>query len=250
MLATRWLLTSAAVPFFSTAAFAQWQNGDLALRTNGNLFRSGETLRVELVALGPLFGPFSVQVRYGLIEQVQVVDKDGNRSVQTRDRAVTRPPGPPIERLDPYQRLLLDDTLHFGEDSPEGCFRVDALVFLGGDPRPTTTLRSCVCVAESRDLPGSCTPYLRALREARSDDTLIFDGRFASEGLYSLVLISDRGVELHIPPGVTAATPDEMQVFSAALRGAKARAVDILIHDHRSERSTTLSRASLPIAPP
>jgi hypothetical protein len=234
MLATRWLLTSAAVPFFSTAAFAQWQNGDLALRTNGNLFRSGETLRVELVALGPLFGPFSVQVRYGLIEQVQVVDKDGNRSVQTRDRAVTRPPGPPIERLDPYQRLLLDDTLHFGEDSPEGCFRVDALVFLGGDPRPTTTLRSCVCVAESRDLPGSCTPYLRALREARSDDTLI----------------SDRGVELHIPPGVTAATPDEMQVFSAALRGAKARAVDILIHDHRSERSTTLSRASLPIAPP
>ena len=245
----RWLLTSATVLCCSTAALAQWQNGDLALRTNGNLFRSGDTLRVELVALGPIFGPLSVQVRYRLAEEVQVVDKDGARSTQSRPRLVTRPAGPPVERLDAYQLLLLDDTLHFGEDSPEGCFPVEAVVFLADDARPATTLRTCVCLADSHDLPASCAPYVRSLKEARSDEWLIFDGLFAAEGLYSLVLLSDDGRILHVPPGVTATTPDEMQVLSPLLRPARARAVDLLVHDHRSERSTTLGRFSLPIAP-
>src|SRR5262245_13973133 len=111
---SRWLLAGAVIVLVPSAAQAQWQNGDMALRTNGNLFESGERLKVELLALAPIPEQFSPEIRYVFVEQVKVVGEGGISRDEEREKTVTRPLGVAVERMELYQRVVLDDTLRMG----------------------------------------------------------------------------------------------------------------------------------------
>ena len=70
----RWFLTTGVLGALalSAPAWAQWQNSNLALRTTGSVLRSGDALRVELVAFETVNGPFSTQVTYRFRQPVTV----------------------------------------------------------------------------------------------------------------------------------------------------------------------------------
>ena len=45
-----------------TMAQAQWRNGAITVRTNGNVFEPGDKVKVELLALEKIDEPFFAQV--------------------------------------------------------------------------------------------------------------------------------------------------------------------------------------------
>jgi hypothetical protein len=242
----RWLV-GAALLLAPNAALAQWENGDLALRTNGDLFQKGDRLKVELLALGPILGPFAAEVRYLFDEDATELDDEGRRRKRRRPTAVSRPLGAPVDRMDPYQRLVVDDTFTLPEGPPGECLRIEVRVFPSNEARrPLTTLASCVCRDRSNEVPPECAPYVRGLKEGLGEDALVFDGVFSTGGDYSVVLILDDNVEAHVPRGTANVSAGNLQVFSGLLTAGAGRALDVLVHDHRSERSSTVKRLPLP----
>ena len=112
-------------------AQSQWRNGNLALRTNGNSFQSGDQLKVEVLALETINEPFFTQVSYKFVESVRGKDKDGHETTKQEERTSTRPSGPVLESLDQFRLLTVDDTFHFGEASPPGRYTIEVGVFRG-----------------------------------------------------------------------------------------------------------------------
>src|SRR5262245_40342111 len=97
----------------STETNAQWQNGNLALRTNGNSFQSGDAFKIEIVSLDSIYEPFYTQVSYSYSVEVEKKDDDGNVEKKTEARTIDRKPGPVIESMEKLQSVVLDDTFHF-----------------------------------------------------------------------------------------------------------------------------------------
>ena len=70
----RFLILLATVLFavgFSYEAKAQWLDGKVTLRTNGNNFQSGDRLKVELLPLDLINERFYTQVSYRFNETVE-----------------------------------------------------------------------------------------------------------------------------------------------------------------------------------
>ena len=71
----------------SISAQAQWQDGNLALKTNGSVFKSGEQLKVEIVALEAIPEPFYAQVSYSYqvkVKKTVETEKDGKTTTEER----------------------------------------------------------------------------------------------------------------------------------------------------------------------
>ena len=125
-------------------ARSQWQNGNLALKTNGNSFQPGDQLKVEVLALKVIDEPFFTRVSYTFTESIKVKEEDGNEQVKDETRTRGREAGPVIDGLKQFQAVVLDDTLHFGEGSPTGRYLIEVAVFNGYTKERVATLRSCV----------------------------------------------------------------------------------------------------------
>ncbi|HEX8853751.1 MAG TPA: hypothetical protein VF754_09705, partial [Pyrinomonadaceae bacterium] len=123
------LLVLLALP--AQEARAQWQGGNLAVKTNGNEFRSGDPLKVEIIALKDITESFYTRVSYSFYERVKVKDEDGNETEKDELRTRGREAGPVVERLRQFQSIALDDTFNFGEGSVAGRYTVEVGVFNG-----------------------------------------------------------------------------------------------------------------------
>ena len=114
------MLAMMAIP-----ARAQWQNGNLTVRTNGNVFQSGDQLKVEILALDTIPEQFYTQVAYTFDETVEEKDKDVKTTEKLVERSRKRSASPLLDRMEKYQALVVDDTFHFGEVSPTGRYTVE-----------------------------------------------------------------------------------------------------------------------------
>jgi hypothetical protein len=242
--------------FFGFVAFclapavsAQWQNGNLALRTNGNTFQSGDQLRVELIALEGITESFSAQVVYGFTETVQEKDDDGNATTKQVDRLRKREGGPTIENFGKFQTLLLDDRYHFGDASPGGWYEVRVELFQPYTRKPITTLRTCVFYqnANSEGQSNSaCTLYLRGIKRVNHKLFWTFDGRFTQNARFSVLLLRGSKVLKHLTAGAYSSGAREFSISSPELEGTAGQTFDILVHDHLSGLSSTLMNVTIP----
>lgn len=230
-------------------AQSQWRNGNLALRTNGNSFQSGDRLKVEVLALETINEPFFTQVSYRFAETVREKDKDGHETTKQEERTSTRPTGPVLESLDQFRLLSVDDTFHFGEASPAGRYTIEVGVFRGYTKERLATLRSCVVYQNGERPTDACPLHLRSLKRANSEEWLIFDGNFSVDGRYSATLLSGTKVIKYLEGNIGTSGSHEITIASHLLTGVAGKTYDILLHDHSSNRSSTLSRVTIPAAP-
>ncbi|HEV2704996.1 MAG TPA: hypothetical protein VGV59_03680 [Pyrinomonadaceae bacterium] len=230
-------------------ARAQWQGGNLAVKTNGNDFRSGDQLKVEIIALKDITESFYTSVSYSFYERVKVKDEDGKETEQDELRTRTREAGPVVERLRQFQTITLDDTFNFGEGSIAGRYMVEVGVFNGFTRERLATLRTCVFYLPRGGRRDECSPSLRALRRANSDVWLTFDGTFSERARYSVTLLAGGKVVKFIDYGVVATSRQELNVSSEDLAGISGRTFDVLLHDHETAASSTLTRLTVPSSP-
>jgi hypothetical protein len=247
---TIWLLGWLLIGLMQPAA-AQWQNGSLAVRTNGTTFQSGDEVRVELIALEPITQSFSTQVVYGYTETVDEKDEDGNVTKKQVERTRKREFGPQIENFGKHQTLLLDDRFHFGDASPAGWYEVCVNIFEAYSGRYLTTLRTCVFHqnpgVESQS-KAECGLFLRSLKRVNNEMFWTFDGWFGNDGRYSILLLQGGKVIRHMRAGGYRNGSREFNVSAPELEGTGGHTFDILVHDHQSERSSTLVKVAVPEA--
>jgi hypothetical protein len=242
------LLTTALLPL---PAAAQWQNGDLALRTSGSVARSGDGLRVDLVALSGIPGPFSAQVAYRFKEQVTVKDEEGAETTAIRERVVTRARGPVTDYLDAFATVLVDDTFHFGQSSVGGRYDVEVTIYSGAGGNRLATLVSCVAFEPPDALAASgstdpCTLSLRGIRRVVAPGWITFDGTFPVRGRYSLVVSRDNRILGMADTGVMVTGGHEVDINAPFLQSLAGQTVDILLHNRDLGLSTTLARVTIP----
>jgi hypothetical protein len=230
-------------------AHAQWQAGNLAVKTNGNDFRSGDQLKVEIIALKDINESFYTRVSYSFYERVKVKDEDGTETEKDELRTRGRDAGPVVERLGQFQTITLDDTFNFGEGSIAGRYAVEVAVFNGHTRERVATLRTCVFYLPRGGRRDECSPSLRALRRVNSDVWLTFDGAFSERARYSVTLLAGGKVVKFIDYGVVATSRQELNIASEDLSGISGRTFDVLLHDHDTGASTTLTRMTVPSAP-
>ena len=233
----------------ASKAGSQWQAGNLALRTNGNNFQSGDRLKVEVLALKSISEPFYTQVSYRFKEEVRVEDKKGNKSTKHEERVRTRKPGPALEGLEEFRSLTLDDTFNFGEASPEGAYTVEVAVFSSYTKERVAVLRSCIWYGDAKPSGKVCALYPRSLRWTYTDEWVSFDGTFSESGRYSVALLSGDKVVRYFDGGVFTRGETELSVASQELKALAGQTFDVLIHDHAQNYSSTLMRVRLPAAP-
>ena len=231
---------------FAVEARAQWQSGNLALKTNGNSFQPGDQLRLEALALKAIDEPFSMRVSYSFAEAVKVKNKDGDEETKYVERTRNRQEGPVIEGLKQFQSIVLDDTLHFGEGSPTGRYMIEVTIINGYTKRRVSTLRACVVYMPEKGQAETCPTYVRGLRRANSERWLTFDGMFSPNSRYSAALMQGGKVIKHIEYGVTTVGYQELNISSEDLVGTSGQTYDILIHDHDRNYSSTLERVTIP----
>lgn len=248
----RWplvLLTLVVSLTISAEAQAQWQSGNLALKTNGNLFQSGDQIKVEVLALETITESFFTQVSYKFTETVTEKDEDGKEQTTQKPRTRARPPGPVLESMEQFRSLVLDDTFHFGEGNPTGQYEIEVAIFRPYTKEKVATLRTCVFFQESPHRQRTCPTYLHSLKRVQTDSWFTFDGQFNEQGRYSLVLLNRNQVVKSINVGVYTTGPNELHISSQFLGEAPGRTLDILLHDHSTNYSTSLARVTVPTAP-
>lgn len=239
-------LTAVAQP-----ALAQWQNGNLAIRTNGNQFQSGEQLRVELLALEDITEPFSAQVVYAYTETVTEKDDDGKDVTKSVERTRKRDAGPILNQMEALQSSLLDDRFHFGDGSPTGWYEVRVFIRQAYTSRLLTTLRTCVFYQNSggeQQSEAYCGLFLRAFKRANNELFWTFSGSFKETGRYSVLLLRGGKVVRQFKGAGYANGPREFNVSANDLAGTSGQTYDILLHDHESGLSSTLAKAAIPEA--
>ncbi len=232
-------------------ARAQWQNGNLALRTNGNVFQSGDQLRVEVVALEAITEAFSTQVVYAYTEPVEEKDEDGKVTTKQTERTRKRDTGPIIENFGKHQTLVLDDRFHFGDASPAGWYEIRVCIFQGYSGKLMTVLRTCVYHQNAgADVSSEnyCGLYLRGIKRVNNEVFWTFDGWFNADARYSVLLMRSGRVLKHLIGGVYTSGERELNLNSIELDGAAGQSYDILLHDHQSGLSSTLARSVIPSA--
>lgn len=240
-----------ALMAFSSKARAQWQDGNLAIKTNGTIFQSGDQLKVEVVALSQINDLFYTQVSYKFTETVKVREKDkdgkeGKETTKQEERIRTRQPGPTLESLEKYRSLVLDDTFNFGEGNPTGRYTIEVAVLRPYTKERLATLRANIFFQEVDYGCQSCAPFLASLKRANSANWLTFDGIFAQSGRYSVLLISNGQIVKHINASIYPNGSRELNVISELLAGSSGRTFDILIQDHDRNISSTLARVNIP----
>lgn len=234
---------------FWQEARSQWRDGNLALRTNGNSFQSGDLLKVEALALETINEPFFTEVSYKFFEAIRERNEDGRQTTKQEERIRTRQPGPVLESLDQFRLLTLDDTFHFGEASPAGRYMIEVGVFRPHTKERLATLRSCVVYQNGERSIDACSLHLRSLKRANSEEWLIFDGNFSADSRYSATLLSGSRVVKYLEGNIGTSGPREIIIASYLLTGAGGKTYDILLHDHSTNHSSTLSRVTIPAAP-
>ncbi len=229
---------------FTVEVKAQWLDGKLALRTNGNVFQSGDRLRVELLALEPIYERFYTQVFYSYNETVKETDKDGKVTEKQAEKKISRQASPVLENLKQFQMLTLDDTFYFGDNSPTGRYGVQVSVFQAYTNKVLLTLRSCLFF-QSASEGQECETFLRALKTVHHEMFFTFDGKFRSGAFYTVTFLNKDKVIKHIAAGASSDGLRTLNLTSDQLEGLPGQTVDILLLDHHSGISSTLSRITI-----
>jgi hypothetical protein len=249
-----WAAALFAVMAFSSEARSQWQDGNLAIKTNGTTFQSGDQLKVEIIALNAVNELFYTQVSYKFTETVKVREKDKDSKeekevTRQEERTRTRPAGPVLESMEKYRTLVLDDTFHFGEGNPTGRYTIEVNVFRAYGKERLATLRAYIFFQNVDYACKACAPFLGSLKRANSAQWLAFDGIFAESGRYTVLLLSNGQVVKHIIASIYSSGSRELNIISDQLTGTSGRTFDILIQDHDRQVSSTLARVNIPSAP-
>jgi len=244
----RWLLATGVIGVlaFSVPAWAQWQNNNLAVRTTGSLLRSGDALRVELVAFETVNGPFSTQVTYRFRQPVAVKDEDGHVTTSMEQRVVTRPPGPTIDVLGESQSVVLDDTFHLGQESTPGRYLVEVTILAPGRASALSTIRSCVVYQNEAPAVEACGFTVTGIKRVNAEGWLTLDGTFPDGANYRAALVRDGRMIARFDTGVYATAPHELDLTSTALVGLAGQTFDLIVHDYRSNQTATLARLMVP----
>jgi hypothetical protein len=231
----------------STEASAQWQNGNLAVRTNGNSFQSGDALKIEIIALDSILEPFYTQVSYTYSVEVEKKDDDGNVVKKTEVRSIDRKAGPVIESMEKLQSVVLDDTFHFGEGTPHGVITAIVSIYARGSKTKLSTVKSEAIYEE--DSKKTAKLYLHSLKRINAESWLTFDGVFIEGGRYTALILSGNKIITQIEVGVYPSGRNELNISSAQLAGTAGKTVDIMIHDHDHGYSSTLARVAIASTP-
>lgn len=242
--------TAALVAFaLAPAAGVAWQGNMLAVRTSGGILRPGDTLRVELLALDTVFGPFRARVRYRFAEGVTVRDEEGGEREELRERVLERPPGVAIESLAPGQTVLLDDTFHLGSASLPGAYHVEVDILELGLDRPSDTIRACAHLPDDGRTETGCGFLLTGVGRINTGDWLTLVGRFPEHGWYRAALVRDGRVISLMDTGIYSTSRTELELTSPILPRLAGQTVDLVVHDPASNASATLSRLVIPVSP-
>jgi hypothetical protein len=243
----RFMILFAAVlfaPGFSQEAKAQWLNGNVAVRTNGNNFQSGDQLKVELLPLELINERFYTQVSYRFSETIEEKDKDGKVTKKQVEKKIERQASPTLESLKAFQMIALDDSFYFGDASPTGRYTVEVRVFQAYTNRLLATLRSCVVFQPSSEEP-ECDTFLRALKTVHHEMFFTFDGRFNPNAYYSVTFLNKNKVVSYIEAGAYTNGASTLNLSSDKLNGLAGQTLDILILDKYKGVSSTLSRVTI-----
>lgn len=235
-------------------AYAQWQDGNLAIKTNGSIFKSGEPLKVEVIALEAIPESFALQVSYNYTIKVKKTeikeDADGKKTETEKevDELVTRKRelGSVILQMEQYQKQLLDDTYHFGEGAPRGCMTVNVDVFRAYSKERVSTLHSSVCYEDSER--PTAIPFLRGFKQVYSDTWISFDGLFSPDARYSALLIREGKVVQHLRTGLHTNDRKELHLSSFEFNTNTGKNYEVLVTDHSKSTSSSLSKVTIPLS--
>jgi hypothetical protein len=231
-------------PGFLREANAQWLNGNVAVRTNGNNFQPGDQLKVELLPFELINERFSTQVIYRYNVTVEEKDEDGNVKKKQVEKAIERQASPILESVKPFQMIALDDSFYFGDASPTGRYIVEVRVFQAYTNRLLATLRSCILFQPSSE-DKECDTFLRALKTVNNETFFSFDGRFNTNAYYSIAFLSRNKVVSYIEAGAYTNGANTLNLSSDKLSELAGQTLDILILDKYSGVSSTLARAPI-----
>jgi hypothetical protein len=243
----RFLLLFAVVLFalgFSQEARAQWLDGKVAVRTNGNNFQSGDRLKVELLPLELINERFYTQVSYRFNETIEEKDEDGKVTKKQVEKKIERKASPVLEGLKAFQMIALDDSFYFGDASPTGRYIVEVRVFQAYTNSLLATLRSCV-IFQSSSEAEECDTFLRTLKTVHHAMFFTFDGRFNPKAYYSVTFLNRNEVISHIDTGAYTDGVRTLNLSSDKLEGLAGQTLDILILDKYTGVSSTLSRVTI-----
>jgi hypothetical protein len=239
------LLTSIAVQ-------AQWQDGNLAVKTNGTVFKSGEQLKVEIIALEAIPESFYTQVSYSYqvkVKKIIETEKDGMTTKEEREVEETvvkkRKENPLLLKMDQHQTQLLDSTYHFGDTAPEGCITVNVDIFRADTKESVTRLNSCVCY-EDLVKPTGAT-FLRSLKRVNNATWVTFDGLFSLNARYSALIMRDSEVVQHLRAGVTG-DEKELNITAFEFNTLSDKTYDVLVHDHNKGNSSTVAKINFAVS--
>jgi hypothetical protein len=232
------------LPFFTREAKAQWLGGNVAVRTNGNNFQSGDQLKVELLPFELINERFYTQVAYRFNVTIEEKDEEGKVTKKQVEKKIERRASPTFESLNAFQLITLDDTFHFGDASPTGRYVVEVRVFQAYTSRLLATLRSCV-IFQSSSEDQQCDTFLRALKTVHHEMFFTFDGRFNPSAYYSMASLGRDKVVSYIEAGAYTNGAGTLNLSSDKLNGLAGQTLDILILDKYSGVSSTLSRVTI-----
>lgn len=228
----------------SQEAKAQWFDGKMAIRTNGNNFQSGDQLKVELLLLELINERFYTQVAYRFNETVEEKDKDGKVTKKQVEKKIERQASPIMEGLKAFQMIALDDSFYFGDASRTGRYIVEVRVFQAYTNTLLATLRSCV-IFQSSSEAEDCDTFLRALKTVHHAMFFTFDGRFNPKAYYSVTFLNRNEVISYIDAGAYTDGAGNLGLSSDKLAGVAGQTLDILILDKSNGVSSTLSRVTI-----
>lgn len=231
-------------PGFSQEARAQWLDGKVAVRTNGNNFQSGDRLKVELLPLELINERFYTQVSYRFNETIEEKDEDGKVTKKQVEKKIERKASPILESLKAFHVIALDDSFYFGDASPTGRYIVEVRVFQAYTNSLLATLRSCV-IFQSSSEEKECDTFLRALKTVHHAMFFTFDGRFNPKAYYSMTFLNRNEVVSHIDAGAYTDGARTLGLSSDKLEGLSGQTLDILILDKSNGVSSTLSRVTI-----
>src|SRR5262249_18884743 len=229
---------------FSQEAEAQWLDGKVAIKTNGNNFQSGDQLKVEFVPLELINERFFTQVTYRYNETVKETADDGKVTEKQVEKKISRKAGPILESLNAFQIIPLDDSFYFGDASATGRYTVEVRVTQAYTNRTLITLRSCVYFQPSSE-ERDCDTFLRALKTVHHEMFFTFDGKFNPRAYYTVTFLNKSEVVRHVSAGAFVDGPYTLNVSSDKLDGLTGQTLDILVLDQLNGASSTLSRVTI-----
>jgi hypothetical protein len=223
----------------------QWPSAALALRTNGGALRSGDCVRLTLVAAEDVPGPITPTVSYAFDHAVMVEDEDGNKKTSIRRTAVDRPASPAFDRLVGGSSVVLDDTFCFGQNSRPGAY--DISVKLAASGVSVAALSTCVSFyTDDEKPPAGCGFSLRGALRRDGNDTVVFDAPGGATGLPRLLVFRGDALLRVVEHGIAASGPGELSVPGVAFEGLGTAPVDVVLQDQAGSRSASAARLTIP----